>query len=755
MFSLALCIILFSVCSPVEARLGDKDTAAVQDQHAEIKEPEGEVDESVTQVSKHVQEEDIIEEVISARPEGEDRERVARWEAVMAPMYASLPKGVHGNLEHGAARYALHRSFLKERQWTVAGLEPNAQTEADNSSSTQASMKEWMPTYLLDMTEELMGTDGINLQELALIAATVEDLVHEEAVKRLKDVYKQLHLPIDKLVGEELVDKAISTYMTMYTRAAGKHVTTASEVEKQHLDLDSDTQLFLMQVRENVTTAEFRCNAATHNCELDFPGTSRVMEEVGRRYGAFKNAQCRDLKSELLKLEDSSMLGHVPLAEFHRHGFKDGIDHLRELGALDETWRNEPRVSVPNYISSEASCVTSSSFYKVCCRSECEDLMDRLEQKAGGVASIMKGNANAEPSRVVELVEEMLADAGEALRTVSQEQRVHLERMAASYGGLVPLHSHQFGLFMHRVFPRECPTPHYNSEHPQTPGEWMTMNQHEKEQKTTRRLAMRKLSTSTASPSSASVKEAPWQQWNDEVKLKLGKLRLNGEAVSSMPQSTENAKVGKRRLTVGSVPQAPVKHEAEEKLGKLRLIGEAPPIKAEARKQEWLANLHSSGEAKVTVDAPKSPQAGKRMRLGAASREIIEPLVFDAEEEVEASREEEELEASREASGNDLKVPDYLHRQEIEPELSSTPTHGNTKGTVTEVLGYSLWKLAPLMFFTVLLSGAVVLNFMSKSDRGKKYEDPSVNCDERVIMMAAVTGVRQRGACEQAAVCSV
>ena len=61
-----------------------------------------------------------IEGTLGATP----RRRMARIEAGLDSMYASLPKNEFGKLGHATVRYALHRLFVQRHGWHVKGLEP-------------------------------------------------------------------------------------------------------------------------------------------------------------------------------------------------------------------------------------------------------------------------------------------------------------------------------------------------------------------------------------------------------------------------------------------------------------------------------------------------------------------------------------------------------------------------------------------------------------------------------------------------------
>ena len=59
--------------------------------------------------------------------------------------------------------------------------------------------------------------------------------------------------------------------------------------------------------------------------------------------------------------------------------FRESLDYLRQLGALEETGR-ETFVFMPNYMLGPSNCDGTTSFYDLCCPNSCEVYKDKLEQ---------------------------------------------------------------------------------------------------------------------------------------------------------------------------------------------------------------------------------------------------------------------------------------------------------------------------------------------------------------------------------------
>merc|ERR1719436_923543 len=210
------------------------------------------------------------------------------------------------------------------------------------------------------------------------------------------------------------------------------------------------TQTFLRDVQKTTVPLQ--------GTEITFENVASVIEEVGERYGRWQDKECRDLKADLVSVEDRGT-GRVRLADFYgsvihdgKWQFSESIDYLRQLGALDESDPANLRVIIPNYIVSPSNCVASSSYYSVCCLDECEDILGHLEEKLGTHA--------ATPGEISSLVALLPSATVAGNRTLSTSLLQRLEEVAQHHGGRIPLHGRLFAQWMHQAYPRECPYPH-------------------------------------------------------------------------------------------------------------------------------------------------------------------------------------------------------------------------------------------------------------------------------------------------------
>ena len=391
--------------------------------------------------------------------------RLARLEAALKPLFDSLPKNEHGNLGHSPVRYALHRIFVQRHGWYIKGLEPDG--DSWNTTSPAGILKDKVSSYVEELFEERLGGRGFNLHDTAVLAATLEHLIHDESQSRLTKAYELRKIPADTELTRAQADTVLDEYM--------KHHLLSDDMASKVTERDmteifpgwAETQQFVRDIRGEI-------ERTSTLGKLSFTAMTHVVEEIGERFGHFQNSECTAMKTKLISLGDGG-IARVPLANFYKTSidgdtfeFQESESYLRELGALDDTDPSHPSVIIPNYIQSATNCIASESLYSVCCLNECEQLMSHLEQEIDA--------PEAEPSRIAAMVASLPSSTVEAPRTLSPTLLEKLDEAAATHGGTVQLHGRLFGQWMHHAFPRECPFPHVaGSTNPQTPDEWMAV----------------------------------------------------------------------------------------------------------------------------------------------------------------------------------------------------------------------------------------------------------------------------------------
>jgi len=409
----------------------------------------------------------LLQEIESSLGQGSATNRLALLEATLMPLFTALPKNEHGRLEHSTVRYALHRLFVMRHGWNIKGL--RSDSVALNSSTPAGVLQGQVPSYVQELFEHRLEGKGLGLYELAVLASTIEHLIHNEAAGKMAAVFEVLSLPPRSILSEEEVEEALDTYMMAFI--IGQNVSSLSlrKIKKLNVMMPEiftgwrDAQEFVNRIRRNITSAE--------QIDMDFLKLTSVVEVVGEEYGSFQNIECQELKHTLMQMEDRGT-GRIKLADFYKPAlngawqFQESVSYLRQLGALDESDSNSISVIIPNYLQSQTNCVAASGFYSVCCKDECEGLLGHIEEKLA--------IPEASPSQIIKLVEDMPSSTISAPRKISATLLNRLNDIAAQHGGMVPLHGRLFAQWLHHAFPRECPYPHLSGTTSQrSSDEWL------------------------------------------------------------------------------------------------------------------------------------------------------------------------------------------------------------------------------------------------------------------------------------------
>jgi len=356
-------------------------------------------------------------------------------------------------------RYALHRIFVQRHGWFIKGLEPAGQHF--NSSSPAGVLKEHVSSYVEELFERRLGAKGFDLHDTAVLAATLEHLIHNEAEGRLVKAYDYVRVDKTAKLNTTEAQRVVDAYMKFYLLSDDLAQKLPDDQMSEVFPGWGETKAFAHDVMKELTRT-VDANA------VEFETLTQVVEEVGERFGRFQDGECRQMKSKLIALGDQD-IGRVPLPDFYRSSlngttfeFQESPAYLRELGVLDE----DENVIVPNYVGSHTNCIASSSLYSVCCIDECEQLMGQLEKQISA--------PEATTSEIMGVVSGLSSSSVEAPRNLPTKLVNRLDDAAAMHGGTVQIHGRLFAQWMHHAFPRECSFPHLSgSITPVTPDEWL------------------------------------------------------------------------------------------------------------------------------------------------------------------------------------------------------------------------------------------------------------------------------------------
>merc|ERR1719238_2514773 len=181
---------------------------------------------------------------------------------MISPMFGAMAKNENGKLGSAAAGYILHRVFVQRHGWFIRALEPQGNSLAAwNSSRPTSILEERVPEHVQKLFEKRLGERGLGLKELAVLASTLEHLVHVEALERLKVAYLAGNISQEDVLSEEEAIKVLDMYMAIYilgfvhSNLKTMTANTAQELHSNILELYPtwpETQQFLREVYRNV-----------------------------------------------------------------------------------------------------------------------------------------------------------------------------------------------------------------------------------------------------------------------------------------------------------------------------------------------------------------------------------------------------------------------------------------------------------------------------------------------------------------------
>jgi hypothetical protein len=395
----------------------------------------------------------------------------------LKPSFLSLPQD-RGKISSSEMRYLVHSHFLKVHGWLVRGLEPVHHENAANGSAVHDAairVQDKIPFFFDSIFDSQGGKKGFELSDVVLVVALLDNIFLEEGITALEAAYHVNGFsPTDQLDAEQL-DKVFKSYLLIFAVGNRKTMWNATQHFKQQKGIKKmwpgwyDREAMVKDLHRN---RAYQISSAANPFaarQFSFEESVHVMAVVSRGFGEVHETECQDLKEGLSGL-DVSGTGRVPLKQFwakKRIGYwhlHESTEYLRRLGALDESSARGPQVIIPNYVTAVSNCDAASDYFAICCRHECEEILDKLE---GKIAS-----PSATPARILQLVKDISSPTIAAPRTLNSNLEKALEDAGALHGGMVQLHGRLFAQWLHYAFPYECPYPHMSRTHkPLTPSQ--------------------------------------------------------------------------------------------------------------------------------------------------------------------------------------------------------------------------------------------------------------------------------------------
>jgi len=381
------------------------------------------------------------------------KRKLSVLEQELRPLLATLPTSTGGTYGPTAVRYALHKHLLRKHAWLVKGLDPQGQ--AWNSMLlSEAKLFKDLPEDVRTVVKLHLTGPGFVAKDVALLAWMLKKLVHKEARRQLRKIYRWREVPLNRPANRGKVHMAVALFMSSFIMGSNTSNMTHSELFANFISMDDLFPTWPIVL----TSLDLAVKERAPQGRMSFADAVLLASLVTEKLGEWQQPGCVALKKALMKMEDRGS-GRVRLAEFYGTSLHDGkwqfsesIDYLRQLGALDESNPNNLRVIIPNYVYGASNCIAPTRYLSVSCLSECEVILSELERSFG--------KPEVFPTDVVAHIMATPSSTVPANRSLSTIMLHRLNSIAGNHSGRVPLHSRLFAQWMHHAYPRECPYPH-------------------------------------------------------------------------------------------------------------------------------------------------------------------------------------------------------------------------------------------------------------------------------------------------------
>eukprot|EP00403_Amphidinium_massartii_P017629 CAMPEP_0178409464 /NCGR_PEP_ID=MMETSP0689_2-20121128/20476_1 /TAXON_ID=160604 /ORGANISM="Amphidinium massartii, Strain CS-259" /LENGTH=563 /DNA_ID=CAMNT_0020030607 /DNA_START=82 /DNA_END=1773 /DNA_ORIENTATION=- len=408
-------------------------------------------------------------------------------EKAMWHTFQAMPKNDAGRIQQRAVRYMVHNYFARQHGWLLKGLEPETLGKEDAHMHEVNVLQEKAPALVQALFEARGRDHGFSFSDTVAMIGTIEQLILDESNELLEASYQLNAYSATEGVSEEMLHEILRTFLLLFrsnspynvSNVEG-HLATKALYEKRGGPLWRASCEF---EAEMVTAFKFKYRHEV-NLFVERPFTfdmaSEIVQEITQAYGKWQHEDCMEMKSHLMQLDALGKSGRVPLRVFHsqprtgKYSFTETADFLREHGALDESKRHESQVLIANYLSNPSNCIAESSYFSVCCLSECEVLLNSIE------ADVQAPSTS--PEHLIDLVSNLSSSSVDAPRELSRALVTKMHGIAALNGGSVPLHGRLFAQWLHYAFPAECPYPRGHTDTAAlTASQWLGEDETEKE----------------------------------------------------------------------------------------------------------------------------------------------------------------------------------------------------------------------------------------------------------------------------------
>jgi len=378
--------------------------------------------------------------------------RLFAIEAIVRPTFEAFPKNSAGKIPMQAMHSIARSYFAEEHGWMIKGFEfVDAIGAKPKQLHSSQILHKRAPQLAQALSEGHRLEIGLSLSDLVLVVAALEHLILDESTNVLSAAFTLHGISSEGELDARQVAEVLESFMVLFRRGVRSDLANATQhkLDMAIAEVHSDWGKLVTYVANSIESHR-------QDGSFSYGDVSQIMRDMLLRYGKWQNSECVEMRDKLVSLQLPGT-GRVPFALFHEqpenehYSFRESVEYLRQLNALDEAEEGNPKVLIANYLASPSNCIASSEFFSVCCLNECERLFNDLE--------IRLQSSDVSLKQLFAAVRETSSNTVAAPRELSANITTMAERLSLDGSTTIPIHSGEFRRWFHHVFPNECPFP--------------------------------------------------------------------------------------------------------------------------------------------------------------------------------------------------------------------------------------------------------------------------------------------------------
>merc|ERR1719443_2174890 len=149
-------------------------------------------------------------------------ERLIEVRNFLSRIFRTLPKNSHGRIERPMLRYTLHRYFAQRYSIFVKGMEPTKNHSFSSPKNRLVKsvgadiLLDQVPAYAESLLEGRFADHGFGLEDVVVMAATLEQLILNSGSAGLSTAYRLRNQSTSASLSRAEFDAVLETYALLW-----------------------------------------------------------------------------------------------------------------------------------------------------------------------------------------------------------------------------------------------------------------------------------------------------------------------------------------------------------------------------------------------------------------------------------------------------------------------------------------------------------------------------------------------------------